>query len=213
MVATMEALKRSVGTIHARQSEEAPTFDRGDISFIIICAALVLFMVPGLGFLYSGLSRRKNALALLWVCVFSNAVIIFQWYFWGYSLAFSTTATNGFIGNLRHFGMQHVLADPSPGSPLIPDLLYSFYQLEFCCVTVAILMGASVVVSCQQWSLHFCGPHSFIAQSHAGAGTSMDGGLSGAFLTMLVEVLSKSALVSVVWHSPGCLVAANKASS
>ncbi|KAF8666762.1 Ammonium transporter [Rhizoctonia solani] len=106
MVTTMESLKRSVGTIHAR------------------------------------LSRRKNALALLWVCVFSNAVIIFQWYFWGYSLAFSATATNGFIGNLRHFGLQHVMADPSPGSPLIPDLLYSFYQLEFCCVTVAILMGA-----------------------------------------------------------------------
>ncbi|QRV74882.1 ammonium transporter [Ceratobasidium sp. AG-Ba] len=98
-------------------------------------------MVPGLGFLYSGLSRRKNALALLWVVVFSNAVTIFQWYFWGYSLAFSATATNGYIGNLRHFGLQHVLADPSPGSPLIPDLLYSFYQLEFCCVTVAILMG------------------------------------------------------------------------
>ncbi|KAG8764893.1 hypothetical protein FRC12_007817 [Ceratobasidium sp. 428] len=98
-------------------------------------------MVPGLGFLYSGLSRRKNALALLWVVVFSNAVIIFQWYFWGYSLAFSATATNGFIGNLHHFGLQHVLADPSPGSPLIPDLLYSFYQLEFCCVTVAILVG------------------------------------------------------------------------
>ncbi|KAL5635100.1 hypothetical protein ACGC1H_002959 [Rhizoctonia solani] len=98
-------------------------------------------MVPGLGFLYSGLSRRKNALALLWVVVFSNAVVIFQWYFWGYSLAFSATATNGFIGNLRHFGLQHVMADPSPGSPLIPDLLYSFYQLEFCCVTVAILMG------------------------------------------------------------------------
>ncbi|KAH7341970.1 putative ammonium transporter [Rhizoctonia solani] len=140
-MATMETLKRSVGTLHARQSEEAPAFDRGDISFIIICAALVLFMVPGLGFLYSGLSRRKNALALLWVVVFSNAVVIFQWYFWGYSLAFSTTATNGFIGNLRHFGLQHVMADPSPGSPLIPDLLYSFYQLEFCCVTVAILMG------------------------------------------------------------------------
>ncbi|CAE6515123.1 unnamed protein product [Rhizoctonia solani] len=120
----METLKRSVGTLHARQSDETPMYDRGDISFIIIC-----------------LSRRKNALALLWVVVFSNAVIIFQWYFWGYSLAFSATATNGFIGNLRHFGLQHVMADPSPGSPLIPDLLYSFYQLEFCCVTVAILMG------------------------------------------------------------------------
>jgi ammonia channel protein AmtB len=50
-------------------------------------------------------------------------------------------------GNLRHFGLQHVLADPSPGSPLIPDLLYSFYQLEFCCVTVAILMGGVSMIA------------------------------------------------------------------
>ncbi|KAG9092769.1 hypothetical protein FRC06_011806 [Ceratobasidium sp. 370] len=140
MVDTMETVKRSMNHLQARQTDQS-AFDRGDIAFIIICGALVLFMVPGLGFLYSGLSRRKNALALLWVVVFSNAVVIFQWYFWGYSLAFSPTATNGFIGNLHHFGLQHVLADPSPGSPLIPDLLYSFYQLEFCCVTVAILVG------------------------------------------------------------------------
>ena len=71
----------------------------------------------------------------------SNAVCIFQWYFWGYSLAFSPTATNGFIGNLANFGLINVLGNPSPGSPLIPALLYSFYQMEFACVTVGILMG------------------------------------------------------------------------
>ena len=135
-------------------------FDRGDVSFIIVCGALVFFMVPGVGtcvclrrrccrltmsdagFLYSGLSRRKSALSLIWAVAASNAVVIFQWYFWGYSLAFSSSATNGFIGNLKHFGLQDVLDEPSPGSPLIPELLYSFYQMEFACVTVAILMGA-----------------------------------------------------------------------
>ncbi|CAL1696594.1 unnamed protein product [Somion occarium] len=117
-------------------------FDRGDVSFIIACGALVFFMVPGVAFLYSGLSRRKSALSLIWAVAASNAVVIFQWYFWGYSLALSSTATNGFIGNLRHFGLQKVLDAPSPGSPLIPELLYSFYQMEFACVTVAILMGA-----------------------------------------------------------------------
>lgn len=34
-----------------------------------------------------------------------------------------------------------VLDDPSPGSPLIPELLYSFFQMEFAAVTAAILMG------------------------------------------------------------------------
>jgi Amt family ammonium transporter len=59
----------------------------------------------------------------------SSTIITFQWYFWGYSLAFSTTATNGFIGNLHKFGLMNTLGAPSPGSVLVPDLLFSFYQV------------------------------------------------------------------------------------
>lgn len=91
---------------------------------------MVLIMVPGIAFLYSGLSRRKSALSLIWVCMMSFSVIVFQWYFWGYSLAFSSVATNGFIGDLHHFGLMNTLAAPSPGSPLVPELLYSFYQVR-----------------------------------------------------------------------------------
>jgi Amt family ammonium transporter len=103
---------------------------------------MVLVMVPGLGFLYSGLARRKSALSMIWACMGSLSVITFQWYFWGYSLAFSNYATNGFIGDLKKFGLMNTLAAPSPGSPLIPDLLYAFYQMQFCAVTAAIVMGA-----------------------------------------------------------------------
>ncbi|KAG7450189.1 ammonium transporter [Guyanagaster necrorhizus] len=116
-------------------------YDRGDLSFIIVAGAMVAFMVPGLAFLYSGLARRKSALSLIWVVSAANAITIFQWFFWGYSLAFSPTATNSFIGNLHNFGLRKVLANPSPGSPLIPDLLYSFFQMEFACVTAGILVG------------------------------------------------------------------------
>ncbi|KAI5851616.1 ammonium transporter AmtB-like domain-containing protein [Morchella snyderi] len=117
-------------------------YQSGDQAYILICAAMVMVMIPGLGFLYSGLARRKSALSLIWACVGSSLVITFQWYFWGYSLAFSKTATNGFIGNLNHFALLGVLAAPSPGSPLVPELLYSFYQMQFAAVTVAIVMGA-----------------------------------------------------------------------
>ncbi|KAI5791970.1 ammonium transporter AmtB-like domain-containing protein [Geopyxis carbonaria] len=117
-------------------------YERGDVSYILVSSAMVLIMVPGLGFLYSGLARRKSALSLIWACIGSSAVVTFQWYFWGYSLAFSDSATNGFIGNLKHFGLQGVLAKPSPGSPLVPELLYSFYQMQFAAVTMAIVMGA-----------------------------------------------------------------------
>jgi Amt family ammonium transporter len=90
---------------------------------------MVLIMVPGLGFLYSGLARRKSALSLLWACMMAMTVINFQWYFWGYSLAFSQYGTSGFIGDLSKFGLMKTLGAPSPGSPLIPDLLYAFYQV------------------------------------------------------------------------------------
>lgn len=104
-------------------------YTTGDQAYIIIASAMVLIMVPGLGFLYSGLARRKSALSLIWACLASCAVVTFQWYFWGYSLAFSSTATNGFIGNLNHFALRGVLGQPSPGSALVPELLYSFYQV------------------------------------------------------------------------------------
>lgn len=81
------------------------------------------------------------AVSLIWAVFASNAIVIFQWFFWGYSLAFSSSATNGFIGNLKHFGLINVLGGASPGSPLIPELIYSFFQMEFACVTAAILMG------------------------------------------------------------------------
>lgn len=103
---------------------------------------MVLLMVPGISFLYSGLSRRKSALSLMWTCLMSFSVTIFQWYFWGYSLAFSTTGTSGFIGDLKKFGLMNTLGAPSPGSPLIPELLYSFYQMMFAAVTCALVIGA-----------------------------------------------------------------------
>lgn len=99
------------------------------MSYIIVSSAMVFVMVPGLGFLYSGLARRKSALSMIWACLGSYSVITFQWYFWGYSLGFSNYATNGFIGDLKKFGLMNTLAAPSPGSPLIPDLLYAFYQV------------------------------------------------------------------------------------
>ncbi|KAK0731228.1 ammonium transporter MEP1 [Lasiosphaeris hirsuta] len=118
-------------------------YQSGDQAYILVSSAMVLIMVPGVAFLYSGLARRKSALSLIWVVMMSFSVIVFQWYFWGYSLALSSTATNGFIGNLHHFGLRNTLGAPSPGSPLIPELLYSFYQMQFCAVTAALVIGST----------------------------------------------------------------------
>jgi Amt family ammonium transporter len=117
-------------------------YQSGDQAYILISSCLVLIMVPGIAFLYSGLARRKSALSMIWAVMMSFSVIIFQWYFWGYSLAFSSTANNPFIGDLTHFGLMKTLGVPSQGSPLVPALLYSFYQMMFCGVTGALTVGA-----------------------------------------------------------------------
>ncbi|KAF2093089.1 ammonium transporter 1 [Rhizodiscina lignyota] len=113
----------------------------GDIAWMITSTALVLLMIPGVGFFYSGLARRKSALSLLWLSVMATAVISFQWFFWGYSLTFSHKAGK-FIGALDNFGFMNVLAQPSVGSPRVPDLLFAVYQGMFAAITVALAVGA-----------------------------------------------------------------------
>jgi Amt family ammonium transporter len=117
-------------------------YQSGDQAYILVCSCLVLMMIPGIAFLYSGLARRKSALSMLWVVMMSFSVVAFQWYFWGFSLAFSTSSGNPFIGDLKHFGLMKVWGAPSVGTPLVPGLLYSFYQMMFAGVTAALTIGA-----------------------------------------------------------------------
>ncbi|KAL4766236.1 ammonium permease MEP2 [Aspergillus foveolatus] len=116
-------------------------YSSGDIAWVITSTALVLLMIPGVGFFYSGLARRKSALSLIWLSLMSIGVVSFQWFFWGYSLAFSHTAGK-YIGNLDNFGFKGVLGAPSVGSTKVPDLLFAVFQGMFASITVALAVGA-----------------------------------------------------------------------
>lgn len=109
-------------------------YQSGDIAWLLTSTALVLLMIPGVGFFYSGLARRKSALSLIWLSIMSTAVVSFQWFWWGYSLTFSHTS-GPFIGDLANFGLRNVLAQPSVGSAKIPDLLFAVYQNMFAAIT------------------------------------------------------------------------------
>lgn len=85
-------------------------------------------------FFYSGLARRKSALSLIWLSIMSVGVVSFQWFFWGYSLAFSHTAGK-YIGDLQNFGMMDVLAAPSVGGDQVPDILFFIFQGMFAAIT------------------------------------------------------------------------------
>jgi hypothetical protein len=98
-------------------------YNPGDIAWTLTSTALVWFMIPGVGFFYSGLLRRKNALSMIYMSVMVAAVASvqvcsgstfsraraqhdFQWFFWGYSLVYSDTG-GPFIGDLRKSSNPH----------------------------------------------------------------------------------------------------------
>ncbi|GAA5864402.1 hypothetical protein JCM8547_005810 [Rhodosporidiobolus lusitaniae] len=114
-------------------------YNPGDMAWIMTSACLVMIMAPGVGFLYSGLLRRKNALSMMFLSLAIYALVTIEWFFWGYSLSFS--GTSGYIGDLKHFGLMNVLDAPSVGSSKIPALLFCFYQSMFAALTPVIAVG------------------------------------------------------------------------
>jgi Amt family ammonium transporter len=115
-------------------------YNPGDIAWVLASTALVWIMIPGLGFFYSGLLRRKNALSMIYLGMMTVAVVSFQWFLWGFSLTFSDEASP-FIGNMKHIIMRDVLEQPSVGSARIPAIVFSVYQLMFAAITPMIAIG------------------------------------------------------------------------
>lgn len=64
----------------------------------------------------------------------ATAVVSFQWFFWGYSLAFSHSAGK-YIGDLSNFGFKDVLGAPSVAASTIPDILFAIFQGMFAAIT------------------------------------------------------------------------------
>ncbi|SCU94849.1 LAME_0F09582g1_1 [Lachancea meyersii CBS 8951] len=119
------------------------TYEPATVAFILIGSALVFLMIPGLGFLYSGLTRRKSALAQIWIVLMAALVGMLQWYFWGFSLAFSKTSVNHkFIGNLNSFGFRDVYGKASEESQY-PEIAFAAFQGLFMCVTLSIVAGCT----------------------------------------------------------------------
>ncbi|KAF9153408.1 hypothetical protein BG015_003477 [Linnemannia schmuckeri] len=117
-------------------------YEAGDIAWTLASTALVWLMIPGIGYFYSGMARSKNALSLIMLSCCSIAVVTFQWFLFGYSLAFSKSA-NAFIGNFDNAFFRGVLDAPSVGSSRIPDVVFMLYQGMFAALTPALAIGAA----------------------------------------------------------------------
>jgi Amt family ammonium transporter len=117
------------------------TIDSGDTSWVLISAALVMLMTPGLAFFYGGLVRRKNILGVLMQCFIILAALSIQWVLLGYSLSFAPG--NGFWGGFAWAGLIGVGLEPYPDySATIPHQAFMIFQAMFAVITPALIIGA-----------------------------------------------------------------------
>lgn len=117
--------------------------DTGNTGFMMICAALVFIMTPGLAFFYGGLVRRKNVVNTMMACVAIMGLSVFMWVLFGYSLAFGSDH-GGVIGDFGWLAFNGVGWDAGPYSDTIPHLVYAGFQMMFAMITPALITGAVV---------------------------------------------------------------------
>ncbi|WP_442939120.1 ammonium transporter [Nostoc sp.] len=129
-----------------------PSADTGDTAFMLISAALVLLMTPGLAFFYGGFVRSRNILNTLMMSFVLMAIVGVTWILWGYSLSFAPGLP--FIGGLQWLGLNGVgleITDYLKGSNppevvsyagTIPHQAFTIYQAMFAIITPALISGA-----------------------------------------------------------------------
>ncbi|MCX6936432.1 MAG: ammonium transporter [Verrucomicrobia bacterium] len=116
----------------------------GHNGFMMICAALVLFMtLPGLALFYGGLVRKKNVLSVLAQCLGITGLVTILWWAFGYSLVFGKSLNSPFIGGTEFFFLKGVTSAPNTDYAWwISQNVFAMYQMMFAIITPALIVGA-----------------------------------------------------------------------
>ena len=123
--------------------------DAGSTAWVLLAAALVLFMTPGLAFFYGGMVRAKHVLGMLMQNFFAMGLISVLWALVGFSLAFGDGG--GLIGNFKFAGLAHLATTNKAVLPgytgnfalVVPPLAFAAYQMMFAVITPALITGAT----------------------------------------------------------------------
>ncbi|QHC66709.1 ammonium transporter [Rathayibacter sp. VKM Ac-2759] len=129
--------------------------DQGNTAFLLIAAALVLLMTPGLAFFYGGLVRAKSVISMMMLSFGAMGLIGVLWVLYGYAIAFGNgpagpagTDTffgiDGFLGiDVAQIGLQGVYNDAlGEQTGAYPVLAFAAFQATFAIITVALISGA-----------------------------------------------------------------------
>ena len=114
----------------------------GDNGFILICAALVFIMTPGLAFFYGGLVRRKNVVNTMMACACIMGLSVVLWVIRGFSLAFGADH-GGVIGGLEYICLNGLsFEEVSTYAPSLSSLTFVVFQMMFAMITPALITGS-----------------------------------------------------------------------
>lgn len=117
--------------------------DTGDTAWLLMSAALVLLMTPGLAYFYGGMVRKKNVISTMLQSFICMGLITLIWIVFGFSLAFGEDI-GGIIGNPSTFFMMKGMLGNNAWSalPTVPIALFAMFQLKFAVITPALITGA-----------------------------------------------------------------------
>lgn len=123
--------------------------DQGNTGFILLAAAFVLLMTPGLAFFYGGLVRAKSVVSMMMLSFGSLGLVSVLWVLYGYAISFANSGSGDFFGidaifgiNLSNIGLQAAVSDASSPALPYPELAFVAFQATFAIITVALISGS-----------------------------------------------------------------------
>jgi len=120
----------------------AAAIDTGDTAWMLMSAALVMLMVPGLALFYGGMVRRKNILGTMMHSMAALAIIGVEWILIGYAMSFGTDHA-GIIGwDWDRVLLWNILPQQARAGTHIPEYVFMAYQGMFAIITPALIAGA-----------------------------------------------------------------------
>jgi Amt family ammonium transporter len=116
--------------------------DQGNTAFILIAAALVLLMTPGLAFFYGGLVKAKSVISMMMMSFGALGLIGVLWVLYGYAIAFPGAEGTLFPWAIDTgaIGLTNLLEVPEDAA--FPPLAFVAFQATFAIITVALVSGA-----------------------------------------------------------------------
>jgi Amt family ammonium transporter len=133
----------------AEAAPAAPSFDKGDIAWMLVSTLLVIMMaVPGLALFYGGMVRSKNILSVSMQIFVTFSLLSVLYAIYGYSIAF--TNGNAFFGGFDRLFLKNMVdaagnltaAATFSKGVYIPEYLYAAFQMTFAAITPCLIVGA-----------------------------------------------------------------------